>query len=543
MPEDDKIDLSMFLDEFLNDAKEGFERINSALLVLERDFSQRERLDEIFRVVHTLKGSSTMLEFSDIAQQAHLCEDLLDRLRKDDLELTSEIIDVLFEVTDTLEAMVKARAGRTDEKVDFRGTAEKLRELLAGHPRVDEEAASKKRKPTIPTIETIQTIRVDVDLLDSLFNLVGELIIIKNRIDNIASGLPEKDLKAALARMNRMIRELQENVSVARLVPVNEIFRRFPRMVRDLAKAADKEIDLVLEGADIELDKSVLDALSEPLIHLLRNAVDHGIESAETRRRHGKRKSGTIRLTAGRGENHILVEAEDDGGGINISRLRELLVGRGLLTAEEAKTARDRDVLDLMFEPGVSTAKGVTGLSGRGVGLDVVRNSIAGLGGTVRVSTREGKGTRFTLELPLTTAIMQTLMVGVGQHVYAIPTDVVLETLQVEPEDIREIGDGKALVFREEVIPFVTLREALSLPSEEGPEGNIVVVLSRGDELLGLGVDAVLDQMENIIKPFDPIAQEFKDFAGGTILGDGRVALLLDVASLVGLGLQQRGMG
>jgi len=522
----------------LNDTKEGFQRINSALLALEKDHSQTEQLDEIFRAMHTLKSSSTMLEFSDIAELAHTCEDLLDRLRKHEVPVSGETIDALFEVTDTLEKMVHERAEGKAGVVEFQVLARKVKQLASGETyrqkQKNPREAPKTKTDVIPTIEKIETVRVQVDLLDSLFNMAGELIINKNRLDNILSDTADKELKAALASMEHNISELQENVSAARLVPVGEIFQKFPRMVRDLAREAGKEVELVLEGSEIELDKAMLDTLSEPLIHLLKNAVDHGIEPAETRQKRHKKKAGMIKLAAKRAENHILIDVEDDGSGIDTARMKEVAVRKGLISLEEAELLQDRDTLNLLFEPGVTSAEEVTDISGRGVGLDVVRNSAKRLGGTVEVATQKGKGTRFTLTLPLTTAVLQTLMVGVGKHIFAIPTDTVVETLEIKPQDIKEIRNEQVLVLRQEVIPFVRLNEALNIPGQENQDNLIAVVIHIGDRFLSLGVETVLDQVENIIKPFDTIAQQFRGFSGGTILGDGSVALLLDTANLFG---------
>jgi len=538
MSDKDKIDLSMFLDDYLNDAKEGFQRINSALLALEKDHSQTEQLDEIFRAIHTLKSSSTMLEFSDIAELTHTCEDLLDRLRKHEVAVSGETIDVLFEVTDTLEKMVQERAEGKGGTVEFQAVASKVKQLASGETYRRKQAnpreAPETKTAVIPTIEKIETVRVQVDLLDALFNLAGELIINKNRLDNILADTANKELKAALASMEHNISELQESVSAARLVPVGEIFQKFPRMVRDLAREAGKEIELVLEGSEIELDKAMLDTLSEPLIHLLKNAVDHGIEPAETRQKRKKKKSGMVKLAAKRAENHILIDVEDDGSGIDTARMKEVAVRKGFVSAEEAESLQDRDALNLLFEPGVTSAEEVTDVSGRGVGLDVVKNSVKRLGGTVEVATQKGKGTRFTLTLPLTTAVLQTLMVGVGKHIFAIPTDTVVETLEVKPEDIKEIRHEQVLVLRQEVIPFVKLNEVLNIPGGDDQDNLIAVVIHIGDRFLSLGVDTVVDQVENIVKPFDPIAQQFRGFSGGTILGDGRVALLLDTPNLFG---------
>jgi len=542
MSDKDEIDVSIFLPEYLDDAKEGFQAINSALLALEKDHRQTGCVDEIFRVVHTLKSSSAMLEFSHIAELAHMSEDFLARLRENELPVTQEVIDLLFEVGDTLETMVGERVGGKGKgNVDWGSRIEQLKDKVMAQKmetakRREEEPAPIPDARPMPNIEKIQTVRVHMDLLDSLFNLAGELIITKNRIDNIVSNTANKELKSALATMDRMISELQENISAARLVPVDEIFQKFPRMVHDLARDAHKEIEFVMEGREIELDKAVLDAISEPLIHMLRNAVDHGIESAKVRQKQNKERCGTIKLAAKRAENHILIEVEDDGGGIDIPHIREIAARKGFVTTEEVESLTDNDVLDLLFTPGFSSAEEVTGVSGRGVGLDVVNTSAKRLGGTVKVATQKGQGSRFTLRLPLTTAVVQTLMVGVGEHVFAVPSDIVLETLEIKPEDIKPIHNDQVLVLRNEVIPFVKLNDMLGIFRHEDQPNMIAVIIYRGEQFMALGVDTVLDQVENIIKPFDPIAQQFRGFSGGTILGDGSVALLLDIPTLLDLG-------
>ena len=549
----DRLDLSMFLGDYLNDAKEGFQKADNALLALEKDHTQTGQLDEIFRVVHSLKSSSAMLEFSDIAELAHACEDLLDRVRKHELPVTRQIIDVLFAVVDTLQTMVKQRSEPKGEPGAGWGVriAELKHELIAqgtGIAKAPETAKGRGGEladspiPSVgpmPSIDKLSTVRVNVDLLDSLFDLVGELIITKNRINSIANNIPsdavQKELKPALTAMDRMVSELQGNVSAARLVPMSEILQKFPRMVRDLARDADKEIELVLEGSEIELDKSVLDAISQPLIHLLRNAVDHGIEPAETRQKHNKKHRGTITLRARRTENHVLIDVEDDGSGIDITHTRQMLVTKGLISPEEIESLQDRDVLELLSKPGFSTAERVTDLSGRGVGLDVVQTSVKALGGTVEIATKKAKGTRFTLKLPLSTTIMQTLMVGVGDHVFAIPSDIVLEILEINPQDLKEVHNEKVLVLRQEVIPFSKLGDVLNIPGQEDQEKPFGLIMHIGDRSISLGVDTVVGQVENVVKPFDSIAQQFRGFLGGTILADGQVALLLDIPALLNL--------
>ena len=559
MPDEDKIDLKMFLKDYLNDAREGFQEAFNALLALEKNLSLTERLDEVFRPVHTLKSSSTMIEFIDIAEAAHITEDLLDCMKNGSAPVNKETVDVIFNAVEALEDMVRERSKGKESKIDFQPHALKMKELItppaspslptgqAGPLKIrggrgsydpqggEGELEPEKRRSPRLSIEKTETVKVHINLLDSLFNMVGELIITRNRIENILADIERKELKGALTDMNRIIDVLQENVSVARMVSVDEIFQKFPRMVRDLAREQNKEVDFILEGNEIELDKSLIDALSEPLIHMLRNAVDHGIEGPEERLQQNKNKAGTVKLSAIRTERHIVIGVDDDGKGIDVQELKEAAVSKGFLKMEETELMREKEALNLLFRPGFSTAKNVTEVSGRGVGLDVVMTSAKKMEGVVEITTQKGIGTHFSLKLPLTTSLIQTLMVGIGDDIFAIPSDIVLETIDIKQGEIKEIGRDRALILRGEVLPFLRLNELLNLHSPDGINDQTAIIIQTGDKFTAIGVDVVLNQMENIIKPFDPIAREFRGFSGGIIQGDGRVALLLDIPALVNL--------
>lgn len=536
MDDKDKLDLRMFLKDYLNDARKGFQEAFSALLEIEKDHSRTELLDDIFRPMHTLKSSSTMIEFMEIAETAHIVEDLLDCMKKGETPVTKETVNILFDAVETLEDMVGTREKGKGRTVDYQAIVGKIKGLMESREMDKEETGQPvQARPHRLLIEKVETVQVHVNLLDSLFNMVGELIITKNRLDNIVADIERKDLNAALTDMKRIIDVLQENVSTARMVSVNEIFQKFPRMVRDLARDQGKEIDFVIEGNEIELDKGLIDALSEPLIHLLRNAVDHGIEPVKERKEKGKNEIGRIRLAAKRTENKILIDVEDDGRGIDIEKMKAVAVKKGFIKQEESDLMAKRDVLNLLFKPGFSSMENVTGVSGRGVGLDVALTSAKKMGGMVEIATLDNGGSRFSLKLPLTMALIQTLMVGVGDNVFAVPSDIVLETMEVRPEDIKEIGADRVLVLRGEVIPFMGLEELLNMPQDKYNGTTSAIIIQNAEKFIAVGVDAVLNQMENIIKPFDPIAQQFKGFSGGIILGDGRVSLLLDIPTMINL--------
>ncbi len=533
MTDEETIDLSIFLNEYLGDAATGFQKAGDALLAFEKDRGQVEKLDEVARVFHTLKSSSAMLEFDDIAGLAHCAEDILGRIRRDKMPASQEVVNILFETTDTLEKMVMERGGEIVS--DWGAQIKELKEKMgsAGTAAGSEASEPRFASRTPQLIEKIETVRVHIGLLDELFNQIGELLIAKNRLDTILRGAEGKDLREVLATIARTVNAMQENVSAARLVPVDEIFQKFPRMVRDLAREQRKEIGFVMEGREIELDKSVLDVISEPLIHLLRNAVGHGIEPPAEREAQGKVRRGVVKLTAKRAENHILIEVEDDGRGIDLDIMREAAVRKGFVKPEEAGLMADSDVMKVLFSPGFSSVENVTNLSGRGIGLNVVKIAARELGGTVDVATERGKGTRFSMTLPLTTAIVQTLLVEVGGHVFAIPSEIVLETMRIAASDIKKVADRLVFARGDDVISFIHMHDILGTGGRQGKEHDVVII-HRGKKFMGLGVDGVVGQMDNIIKPFDPIAQGFKGFSGGTILGDGRVALLLDIPALFG---------
>ncbi len=541
---EERIDFSMFLNEYLADARQGFQRANDALLAFEKEPGQKARLEDVARAFHTLKSSSAMIGFGEIATLAHVSEDLLGRIVRGEVPVSPDVLDLLFEIIDTLERMVKERSQNPAKWAPGRELAGKIERLtrtaadIAAKPGGQAVSGGPSAPKAGPKIEKIETVRVHMSLLDSLFNLVGELIISKNRIENLLADTANKELKAVLSSMEHMIDAMQETVSAARLVPVDEIFQKFPRMVRDLAREERKEIDFTVEGREIELDKSILDAVGEPLIHLLRNAVGHGIERPEEREARGKPRRGSVRLAARRTENHIVIVVEDDGAGIDIPLIREAAVRKGFLREEEAARQEDKEILNVLLSAGFTTAEEVTGLAGRGVGMNVVRKASMEMGGTVEMATEKDKGTRVSLVLPLTTAIVQTVLVGVGDHVFVIPSDIIVETLRTRLAEVRDVGERRLFVRGEEVIPYVGLDRALGIAGRGREEINVLIV-RRGSRTIAVGVDAVLDHMDNIVKPLDPVAQQFRGFSGGTILGDGRVALLLDVPALFGFAMFQ----
>lgn len=396
-----------------------------------------------------------------------------------------------------------------------------------------------------------KTVRIDVSRLDNLLNLVGELVIDRTRLTQLGGQLQNKyddeaigDLTDTTLHIGRIVDELQESIMKARMLPVESLFNRLPRVVRDLAQRIGKKVDFVIEGKETELDRSVIEELHDPLVHLLRNCVDHGIEPSRTRLASGKAEVGTVKLSAMHRENRILIRVEDDGSGIDAAKVRATAIKRGILTQEAADRMTDQEALELIFAPGFSTAEIVSDVSGRGVGMDIVRTNIEKLNGSVSVETWPGKGTRFTLELPLTLAIIDALMVGLGDEILAIPLVSVVETLRVTKSEIQCINRRRAIQLRHRVLPLVELDLALGLPSKGSKTDRVFVVAVRvGENRFGLIVDSLLGELQVVIKSLGRQVGNIAGVTGATILGDGRVALILDVPSLIKCVLDEQSKG
>ena len=379
-----------------------------------------------------------------------------------------------------------------------------------------------------------QSVRVNIARLDTLMNLVGELVINRTRLAQIASSSDIPELREALDQTSRLTAELQDEVMKTRMVPVEHVFNRFPRMVRDLARSQDKEIDFVVEGKEIELDRTILDEISDPLIHMIRNAVDHGIASPQRRIEQGKPSRGTVKLSAYRDRNYVAIEVEDDGEGVQPERVFDRALQKKLITDEERRGLTSDDVLRVLCLPGFSTSEQVSGVSGRGVGMDAVRSKAESLGGFVLLDFEPGRGTRVTLKLPLTLAIVQALMVEVAGETYAVPLGTVRETHVISPEDIRTVQNHEAIFLRDETISLLRLDRLLECSYQlNGAEPFPVVITEIGPRLIALGVHSLIGQQEIVISTLDKFLKRVEGFAGATILGTGRVALILDIPSLM----------
>ncbi|ALP35009.1 chemotaxis protein CheA [Paenibacillus sp. IHB B 3084] len=383
-------------------------------------------------------------------------------------------------------------------------------------------------KPAAPTHN--RTIRVDIERLDVLMNLFSELLIDRVRLEQLASEASNPALTETVEHMSRVSSDLQNVVLKLRMVPVDTVFNRFPRMVRDLAKSLDKKLDLVITGADTEMDRTVIDEIGDPLVHLLRNSVDHGIEPVATRIAAGKPETGTVHLRAFHSGNNVFIEIEDDGSGINREKVLKSAISKGIMTEEQAAAMTDEEAHQVLFAPGFSTAEVISDVSGRGVGLDVVKSKITSLGGNVTIHSVLGKGTNFSVQLPLTLSIIAAMMIQIGSEKYAIPLSSIVETAIVKRTQIRSVHGNKMIAFRESHIPLISLSQLFEVPdfNEDEEEETEVVVIRKGDRLAALSVQDFLGQSEIVLKNLGKYLPNIQGISGATILGDGQVALIID---------------
>lgn len=411
-------------------------------------------------------------------------------------------------------------------------------------PAVSESSAAQPETPKPETKKAAagggapvanRTIRVDIERLDTLMNLFSELLIDRVRLEQLASEVRRSDLTETVEHMARVSSDLQSIVLKLRMVPVDSVFNRFPRMIRDVAKTLDKKVDLIITGADTELDRTVVDEIGDPLVHLLRNAVDHGIEPTAERLQIGKSETGTIYLRAYHSGNHVFIEIEEDGRGINRDKVLSKAIQNGVVTPEQSERLSDEDVYQLLFASGFSTADQISDISGRGVGLDVVKTKIESLGGQVNVSAKWGKGTKFSVQLPLTLSIISAMLIRLGDEKYAIPLSSIVETMAVKSDQIRVVHGSAMINYRSTVIPLIHLAQLFDVPgvAEETVAEMQMVVIRKGDKMAALVVDEFIGQQEIVLKSLGKYLSNLFAVSGATILGDGQVALIIDTNALI----------
>ncbi len=556
-----------YFEIFITESKEHLNCLNNALLLLEADTSNNEALNEIFRSMHTMKGMAKSLGFDKIGMLTHDCEYLLDDIRNDNRGVDTSLVDTLFMTFDLLEELVEKVSKVGKDEGEISEVLKKLREHREGDGERSKKSKGKKpreveKEEAVPEdvesnqeIENLRgslnkkekgsikedkgskgvgshSVHVNIERLDSILNLVGEIIINKSRLDEISKVYNNPELIETLSRNEHLTNELQYEVMQIRMVPVEQIFSRFPRMVRDLAKEQGKEIDFSIEGGEIELDRGVLDKIIEPMVHVLRNSVDHAIESPSEREKKGKPRKGVLKVIAARKKETVVINVEDDGRGIDTEKIKTAAVKKGLLSEEEASKLGKRESLELVFKPGFSTIEEVTNISGRGVGMDIIKSKIEALGGVVNVESEPDKGTKVVMELPLTLAIIKALLVEIDKATYAFPLANVNRIIDVSQKDIKSVNNQKVINLDDEIIPIITNLFNSKIEPEED-RGFKLLIIERGLKKAALRVARVISQEEIVIKSLGSQLEKIDGFAGATILGDGRVALILDTASIL----------
>ncbi|BDG42738.1 chemotaxis protein CheA [Saccharococcus caldoxylosilyticus] len=672
------MDMSQYLEIFIDESKEHLQAINEQLLELEKAPEDMAIVNEIFRSAHTLKGMSATMGFDDLANLTHQMENVLDGIRNHKIAVTPEILDVVFQAVDHLEAMIMAIAAGGDGKRDVKEVVEQLKRIEQGEVPSSAERPSNtfsvplrqtygefeynvlqqskeqgfsayeirvklradcllksarvymifealneageviKSTPPVEMLEEEQfdqeflltvvtkqsaeqlyerlmkvseveevevvpldidrrketdgageehetalrqqaaavqeekgktteknvaarqsappnkTIRVNIERLDILMNLFEELVIDRGRLEQIARELNHPELNETVERMSRISSDLQTIILNMRMVPVETVFNRFPRMVRQLARELGKKVNLEIIGAETELDRTVIDEIGDPLVHLLRNAIDHGIETPDVRRASGKPEEGTVKLKAYHSGNHVFIEIEDDGAGIKREKVLQKALDRGIVSQQNIANLTDKQVYELIFAPGFSTADHISDISGRGVGLDVVKSTIESLGGTVTVDSEEGKGSIFSIQLPLTLSIISVLLVEIQQEKYAIPLSSIIETAIIKKEDILHVHNQQVIDFRGKVVPLVFLKDIFEVPAAAAEEEVVsVVIVRKGGKMAGLVVDSFIGQQEVVLKSLGNYLTSVFAISGATILGDGQVALIIDCNALI----------
>ena len=581
--------------DFLVESYENLDRLDRDLVGLEKNPTDRDALAGVFRTIHTIKGTCGFLGFNKLEKVAHVGENLLTRLRNGQLTLKPELTTALLGMVDAVRQMLGSidvsggegerddtkliatltrlqqsseapelpssigdilmqRAGVTQAEIllavekqkegDPRRMGEILVEQGVVRPADVVDALRIQQSSRTAAAASDSTIRVDVALLDRVMNLVGELVLARNQVLQFASRTKDTAFLAASQRLNLITTELREGVMKTRMQPIGNIWGQFPRTVRDVALGCGKEVAIEMEGKETELDKTIIEAIKDPLTHLVRNSVDHGIELPAERVKAGKDRIGRLILRAFHEGGQVNIEISDDGAGLNVERIRKKAVERALITTEQAARLTEREIFNLIFVPGFSTAEKVTNVSGRGVGMDVVKTNVEKIGGTVDVHSTLGRGTTVRVKIPLTLAIIPALVVTCGGDRYAIPQVSLLELVRLKADEVAkgiELVHGAPVYrLRGRLLPLVYLTQELKLAADARPatesDGAVYIVVLRADERqFGLVVDEINDTEEIVVKPLRKQLKTVKTFAGSSIMGDGKVALILDV-----LGLAQR---
>ena len=512
-----------YQDMYRSEGLEHVEIMNNALLKLEEKPKSKEHIDQIFRSAHTIKGMAATMGYEQTKELCKNVENIFDKIRKNQKDLTPQLATAIFKCIDTLHQMINDE----NKKIDL----DSLKSMLEN----PEEFKSVEKSDTISSVQ-LPTISVKMSELDSLVNLVGELIISKMKLERSLKDEGSVKSQTELSDLGRLVTDLQYQSLKLRLVPIDTIFGRVQRVVRDTSNQLGKKVELHLEGAKIELDRTILNSITEPLLHILRNCVDHGIESVSERKSLNKPESGNIIVTASHIGEQVVIKIEDDGKGIDLERLKSKAVENGILTQDQANEITNDKAIELLGTPGLSTAKEVTDISGRGVGMDVVINKIQEVSGNLKISTIKGQGTTIMLMIPLSVSIIGGLLVNVSDQKYILPISSITTTVKLNKNEIKSIHGVEVIEYLDKIIPIVRVSDILEIKkSNEDLSNNdvTIVIVDKGGKPYGLVVDSFERKQEVVIKKFSNTSDSKKSFTNATILPDGKVALILDPGMII----------
>ncbi len=573
--------------DFITESEESLDSIDPLFVELEARGDDKEIINEIFRSMHTIKGAAGFLGFQQVVDVAHRSESILKRLREGEITLSTPLMNAILKSVDMIRLLlqhIKLKDGIIEETSPLLHELDTALNNAQGLVPPEEDISSnfmdirlesdnseqteipahaednfkQSVEPAVEVIniehippiektstagslrESIQTLRVDTDKIDKVMNLTGEVVLVRNRLLNIvnylSSAYPDDsyidNLYETVSFLDLVTSDMQLSVMRMRMQPIKKVFGKFPRLVRDMANTLDKDVDLKISGEDTEVDKTVIEQIGDPLVHIIRNAIDHGIESKEDRLKKNKPGKGTISIDAYQKGNQIVIVVADDGKGIDIVKVKKKALEKGLITDDDSLKMTDESAINLIFLPGFSTQDISTELSGRGVGMDVVKTNISKLNGYVEVTTKKDAGSSFIISIPLTLAIIETLMVRAGGARYAVPLTPVEEITRISTRDIYEVIGRKVVNIRERVYPIYSLSDVLGDKSSVGVEYKYAMIVSIGNSKFCLAVDELLGQEEVVIKTIEGIDTASSHILGATITGDGRVVLILDLASI-----------
>ncbi len=542
-----KADFIALFQDFLEDATGHIDNVETALLEMEKcvaaGSTDKQHLLKMLGSLHTLKGNSGMMGFSPLQTYVHQLESVLKPVSEGSALLTMELVEACYTAITVLRGALQRLAIDPAAELDLSSETADLETLDSGEivPFTAIPSQGDLRDDTGYITRKSGTLKVNFEKLDDLLNLVGELVIQRTALLSLESRFKAAAVDRALLQafnetcqsLGKTANDLRDAIMKVRMLPIKAVFQRFNRLVRDLSQSHGKEINMVFEGEETELDKTVIDEIGEPLLHLIRNAVDHGIESPAERRDAGKPSAATLKLSACHESNNIVIKVTDDGRGLSAEKITASALVKGLLDNEEARRLNEQEAFQLLFLPGFSTCSRVTETSGRGIGLDVVKKAVTSLNGTIDIATVAGRGTEFTIKLPLTLAIIQALLVEVSGETFAIPLTGVLESLRLDSAVIHRVAAGELINLRDRLLPIVRLNNSFGLVQVERGDMEYVVIVGSGEKRGGIVVDRLLGQQEIVIKGIDDYLGNLPGISGATVLGDGRVSLIIDIATLL----------